>query len=70
MGLFVAIGAIAVNLRAGPNLILPYEGKPGCLDALRAKLAALTGCLGAWIVRGLWVAVGVVIGAVLGRGCE
>ena len=58
-----------MNLRVGPNLILPYQGKPGCLEALRAKLAALTGCLTFALERALWVGLGAVIGAAM-RGCE
>ena len=69
MGHAVANGAVIVNW-GDPGIHLPYRPRPGCLEALRAKLAALTGCLTAWLVRALWVGLGVVIGAVLGRGCE
>lgn len=59
-----------MSLFGRPVVIFPHSDRPGCLDALRTKLAMLQGCLGAWLVRGLWVAVGMVIGAVVGRGCD
>lgn len=53
-----------------PNIHLPYRPRPGCLEALRAKLAALTGCLAFALERALWIGLGAGIGAVLVRGCE
>ena len=52
-----------------PNVHLPWRPKPGCLEALRAKLAALTGCLTFALERALWVGLGAVIGAAA-RGCD
>lgn len=52
-----------------PNIHVPWRPKPGCLDALRAKLAALTWLLAFALERALWVGLGAVIGAVV-RGCE
>lgn len=53
-----------------PFIILPYRDRPGCLDALRAKLEMLTGCLGWALERVLWMVAGGVIGALVMRGCE
>lgn len=53
-----------------PNIHIPWRPKPGCLEALRAKAAALTWLL-TWVLeRVLWIVLGGVIGAVVGRGCE
>lgn len=48
-----------------PNIHVPWRPKPGCLEAIRAKVATLTGCLTFGAERALWVIVGAVIGAVV-----
>jgi hypothetical protein len=53
-----------------PVILLPHSDRPGCMDALRAKMTALTGCLGWALERVLWMVAGGVVGALVMKGCE
>jgi hypothetical protein len=58
-----------MSILGRPIVVLPHHERPGCLEAMRAKVDALTGCLTWAIERALWMIAGGVIVLVM-KGCE